>query len=246
VLNDGSVVPIDPTINAGTAAVQSFFSTLDDHAAWDHDVTAFGLFQTYFFLFGNPFDLSLEPLTPPGMIQPSLELPFEPGVTWAFTGGPHGAWDGGSAWGALDFAPPDVLGCAVSEEWVTSAGTGFIVRSSDGAVVQDLDGDGLEQTGWNLLYMHVFAQDRINAGAYAYAGDRIGHPSCEGGVSNAAHLHLARKYNGEWIPADTNLPFVLSGWSSAGDGQEYGGFLKRGASVLEAVEGSAELNQITR
>ena len=32
VLNDGTVVPIDPTINAGTAAVQDFFSILDDRA----------------------------------------------------------------------------------------------------------------------------------------------------------------------------------------------------------------------
>jgi hypothetical protein len=32
-------------------------------------------------------------------------------------------------------------------------------------------------------------------------GDRIGHPSCEGGAANATHVHIARRYNGEWIPA---------------------------------------------
>lgn len=246
VLNDGTVVPIDPTINAGTAAVQSFFAVLDDRATWDQDVGAYGLFQSYFFLFGNPFDMAIEPLVPTYISQPRMQLPFEPGILWAFTGGPHAAWDSGSAWGALDFAPPDVLGCAVSDQWETAAADGFIVRAGNGAVVQDLDGDGYEQTGWDVLYMHVFAQERISEGTYAYAGDRIGHPSCEGGISNASHLHLARKYNGEWIPADGQLPFVLSGWLSAGAGSEYDGSLRRGQEVLEADEGVSESNQISR
>ena len=66
VLNDGAVVPIDPTINAGTAAVQSFFSILDDRDTWEQDSTAFGLFQTYFFMFGNPFDPRDRPGCPQG------------------------------------------------------------------------------------------------------------------------------------------------------------------------------------
>jgi hypothetical protein len=246
VLNDGTVVPIDPTINAGTAGVESLLSVLDDRANWDRDVTAFGIFQTYFFLFGNPFDLAIEPLVPAGLMQTLLELPFEPRTPWAFTGGPHSAWDAGSAWAALDFAPPDIMGCAVSEQWVTAAADGFIVRAADGAVIQDLDGDGYEQTGWDVLYMHVFAQDRIVAGTYAYTGDRIGHPSCEGGLANAAHLHLARKYNGEWIPADGSLPFVLGGWTSSGNGVEYDGYLRRGSAGLEAAEGATALNEISR
>jgi murein DD-endopeptidase MepM/ murein hydrolase activator NlpD len=246
VLNDGAVVPIDPTINAGTAGVQNFFSVLDDRAQWELDTTAFGLFQTYFFMFGNPFDLAIEPLVPPGSSQPALMLPFESGIAWAFTGGPHAAWDSGSAWAALDFAPPDVMGCAVSQEWVTAAADGYIVRSSDGAVVQDLDGDGYEQTGWDILYMHVFEEGRVKAGEYVFAGDRIGHPSCEGGISDAAHLHLARKYNGEWIPANNGHPFHLGGWISSGDGQEYDGFLRLGSRQLQAEEGASELNIITR
>ena len=106
--------------------------------------------------------------------------------------------------------------------------TAMSSRASDGAVVQDLDGDGYEQTGWNILYMHVFEQDRVEPGVYLYAGDRIGHPSCEGGISNASHLHLVRKFNGEWIPADGLQPFTLSGWVSSGNGQEYDGFLRLG------------------
>lgn len=246
VLRDGSIVPVDPTINAGTAGVENVFSILDDRPAWESDVTAYGFFQTYFFLFGNPFDMAVEPIVPPGLRQPPMILPFEREVTWAFTGGPHAAWDSGSAWGALDFAAPDVLGCAVSQEWVTAVADGLIVRSADGAVIEDLDGDGYEQTGWDVLYMHIFAQDRVEANTYVYAGDRIGHPSCEGGIANAAHLHLARKYNGEWISADAGLPFVLGGWVSSGDSAEYDGFLKQGTSALEAAEGSTPLNQIAR
>lgn len=247
VLNDGTVVPVNPTINAGTAGVQSFFSVQDDRQTWDTDVNAFGLFQSYFFLFGNPFDLTIEPLLPPNLTQPRLDWPFAHGTTWAFTGGPHAGWDSGSGWAALDFAPPDVAGCAMSQEWVTAAANGFIVRSDDGRVVEDLDGDGYEQTGWDLFYMHVAAQDRIPAGTYVSVGDPIGHPSCEGegGVANAAHLHFTRKYNGEWIPADSSLPFVLSGWSSSGTGIEYDGSLKRGTRVLEAAEGTTDNNQIT-
>lgn len=243
---DGSIVPIDPTINAGTAGVQNLFSKLDDRTTWDTDVDTFGLFQTYFFLFGNPFDLAIEPLIPSGLIQPRMDLPFERGVTWAFTGGPHAAWDSGSAWGALDFAPFDSSGCATSEQWVTAVADGFILRAKDGAVIEDLDGDGYEQTGWDILYMHVAEEGRIQAGSYVLAGDRIGHPSCEGGIANATHLHLVRKYNGEWIPADGTHPFILSGWASSGTGVEYDGYLKRGTSSLEAAEGLNDLNQITR
>ena len=246
VLNDGTVVPIDRTINAGTAGVQSLLAAQDDRGAWDADTGPFGLFQTYFFLFGNPFDLAIEPLVPPLLTQPPMQLPFERGVPWAFTGGPHAAWDSGSAWAALDFAPPDVMGCAVSTQWITAAANGYIVRSNDGQVIEDLDGDGFEQTGWDILYMHVFAQDRVQAKSYVYAGDPMGHPSCEGGVANAAHLHIARKYNGEWIPADGSLPFNLGGWISSGNGVEYDGYLRHGSATLEAAEGASELNTITR
>ncbi len=247
VLADGTVIPIAPTINAGTAAVQAFFARQDDQATWQKDVSPFGLFQTYYFLFGNPFDLAIEPLLPPGLSQPRLTLPFERGVTWAFTGGPHGGWDTGSAWAALDFAPlGETQGCYVSDAWVTAVTDGLIVRSGDGAVLQDLDNDGYEQTGWVIFYMHIESRDRVQPGTYVYAGDRIGHPSCEGGVSNGTHLHLARKYNGEWIPADGNLPFVLDGWVSSGNGIEYNGFLKRGNQTLEAWNGISEINEIKR
>lgn len=247
-LADGSYVPMDATINAGTAGVQYFFSRFNDRATWDADVGALGLFQTYNRLFGYPFDYGLASLIPPGLTQPPFRLPFADGDTWSYTGGPHGGWDSGSAWAALDFAPPgEGGGCAISPTWVTAVADGLIVRSENGAVMQDLDNDGYEQTGWNVLYMHIAEQDRVPVDTYVYDGDLIGHPSCEGGFSNATHLHLARKYNGEWVPADGNLPFVLDGWVSSGEGIEYFGYLTRGTITLTAEEGVFEgINQISR
>jgi len=247
-LSDGTYIPLDPTVNAGTMGVQYFFSLFNDRATWDLDVGTQGLFQTYNLLFGYPFDYYIASLVPSNLIQPPMQLPFEPGVTWAYTGGPHGGWDTGSAWSALDFAPPlEGIGCESSDMWVVAVADGFIIRAEDGSVVQDLDNDGYEQTGWTVLYMHVESRDRIQAGTYVYAGDRIGHPSCEGGISNATHLHIARRYNGEWIPADGSLPFVLDGWVSSGSGIYYDGFLTRNGLVLRAEEGVFEgVNLIAR
>ena len=247
VLGDGTVVPVDPTINAGTAGVQQFLSKLNDRQTWEKDVSPFGVFQTYYFMFGNPFDRAVEPLVPAGLNQPRLQLPFDKGITWAFTGGPHGGWDNGSAWAALDFGPIlDAAGCTPSSDWVAAAAGGLILRAEDGAVIQDLDNDGYEQTGWTVLYMHVDSNERVAPGTYLYAGDHIGHPSCEGGISNGTHLHLARKYNGEWIAADGTLPFVLDGWTSSGDGVEYNGFLTRGNLKKEAWDGINDENKISR
>jgi LasA protease len=244
--SDGSAVRAGPGINAGTAAIQALMAQLLSRAEWERAVTEEGLFATYESFFGYPFDWAYEPLVPPDLTQPELSLPFEDGRTWYFTGGPHGAWDTGSAWGAIDFAPGSVpLGCSASSDWVVASAPGLIVRSEEGAVVQDLDGDGHEQTGWVVFYMHVAAHDRVPFGKYLQTGDRIGHPSCEGGVSTGTHLHLARKFNGEWISADGALPFNLSGWISAGLGQEYDGTLARDGSRMEACECRASANAIT-
>jgi murein DD-endopeptidase MepM/ murein hydrolase activator NlpD len=247
-LQDGSLVPVSPIINAGTAGIQYLFAQLTGYEAWNQAVGHEGLFSTFQAMFGFPFSLSFDPLIPAGLEQPDLQLPFEPGKSWSFTGGPHGGWDSGSAWAALDFAPPgDALGCVQSDEWVTAVADGLIVHSNEGAVVQDLDGDGLAQTGWSILYMHVETRDRIPAGTEVKAGDRIGHPSCEGGFSTGTHLHIARRYNGEWISADQpDTPFVMDGWVSSGDGNLYDGVLTRDSEVVIADNGRTEENQIER
>ncbi len=248
VLTDGMTVPIDPTINAGTAGVQSYFALLYDRANWDRVVSEAGLFAVFASLFGYPFDYAVEPLLPAGLTQPPMQLPFEAEQDWAFTGGPHGGWGDGSAWAALDFAPPgEAMGCVLSGAWVTAVADGLVVRSAEGAVVQDLDGDGVEQTGWSVLYMHIDSHQRVAAGTFLQAGERIGHPSCEGGFSTGTHLHLARRYNGEWIPADQDAwAFVLDGWVSSGTGVEYDGFLNRDGEQREAWNGFFPENTIRR
>ncbi len=246
-LADGGVVPVDATINPGTAGVQNLMALLHDRAGWDQAVGTQGVFAVYERFFGYPFDYTIDPLIPAGLSQPALQLPFEEGKVWYFTGGPHAGWGDGSAWAALDFAPPGSgLGCVISNEWVTASAAGLIVRSEQGTVVLDLDGDGLEQTGWTLLYLHISSTDRIPAGSVVQAGDRIGYPSCEGGQSNGTHVHIARRYNGEWIPADQTLPFDLEGWISHGTGVEYNGNLTRNGAVVEALDRVAPNNQISR
>lgn len=246
-LPDGGVVPLAATINAGTAGVQFLMGMLYNRDGWDVAVGAGGIYATYRAFFGFPYDLAVEPLLPEGLSQPTMQLPFEAGPSWSFTGGPHAGWGSGSAWAALDFAPPgDGQGCVTSDAWVTAVADGLIVRAANGAVVLDLDGDGLEQTGWTVLYMHIETRDRVAAGTWVKAGDRIGHPSCEGGISSGTHFHMARRYNGEWIPADGDLPFNLDGWVSQGTGVEYNGSLIRNGQIVEAWDRRVDANQISR
>jgi LasA protease len=247
VLADGSTVPANSTTNAGTVAVQYLMSELYDYDGWLKATGEDGVFATYHKLFGDPFQFAVEPLLPPDLAQPPMQLPFEPGDVWSFSGGPHGGWGDGSGWAALDFAPPgDPKGCLPHDTHAVAMADGKVVFSGDGMVIQDLDGDGNWQTGWSILYLHIETRNRVSAGTDLKAGDRIGHASCEGGVANAAHIHVARRYNGEWIPADGPIPFNLDGWISEGYGQVYNGFLKRNGQVVEAWNTRKPENQISR
>jgi murein DD-endopeptidase MepM/ murein hydrolase activator NlpD len=245
-LIDAAFVPAAPGINAGTAGVQYLFAQLYGQGDWRHAVSEEGVFTIYSRFFGYPFDLAIEPLVPANAAQPTMQLPFEVGAPWIFSGGPHGGWGNGSAWAALDFAPPEMTGCNQAAQWVTAVADGLIVRSENGAVVQDLDGDGYEQTGWTVLYLHVAADGRVSEGAYLRAGERIGHPSCEGGVVTAAHLHIARRYNGEWIPASGALAFVLDGWVSTSSGILYDGVMQRDGLSVGACECRDPANMLQR
>ena len=123
---------------------------------------------------------------------------------------------------------------------------GIIARSGDGYVILDLDGDGDEHSGWTLVYLHIDDSERIAAGTVVNAGDKLGHPSCEGGVSTGTHVHIARKYNGAWISADGTLPMELDGWITKGEGELYNGALIRGNQIVEAWDSRKDENQIQR
>lgn len=230
---DGETLRLAPTLNAGTVAVQYFYSRLYNRAAWELALNNFNDAQQSFF--GDPFTRAVDPLLPMDLTQPVLNLPFPRGRTWYYSGGPHGAWENGGAQAAIDFAPGALEGgCAESSEWVTAMAAGQVLRANNGSVVVDLDGDGRETTGWVLLYLHVAEKDRVKAGDFVERGGRLGHPSCEGGQSTGTHVHVARKYNGEWIPADSAVPFVLSGWTVRPGAVEYLGFLAREGVTIEA------------
>jgi murein DD-endopeptidase MepM/ murein hydrolase activator NlpD len=254
---DGARAEMNPRLNAGTAALQTMLAQYRPYDAWRAEVAE--LPAVYRRLFGEP-PADLVPFTAAALVQPALRLPFREGETWFFTGGPHGGWGTGSAWAAVDFAPPDdpaeqTTACYRSQYPVTASADGVIARSGGGAVVLDLDGDGDEATGWTVFYLHIDAAGRIPAGTRVAAGDRIGYASCEGGVSNGTHVHIARRYNGEWLPADCSecspavrVPsFTFDGWTVVGlRGQEYQGYLVRGSErkVAEAMRGAAD-NRVT-
>ncbi|HET91171.1 MAG TPA: LysM peptidoglycan-binding domain-containing protein [Chloroflexi bacterium] len=238
-LLDGTRVAIAPGLNPGSAGVQNCLAALSSTwEGWLTLVESGGFPAAYERLFGNPFSYAVEPLVPPDLVQPELRLPWEAGQTWYLTSGPHGGWGEGSGRAALDFVPAErMLGCAPSREWATAAAAGLVTRSENGEVVIDLDGDGFEQSGWVLLYLHVHTGGRVEAGTFVQRGQRIGHPSCEGGYSNATHLHFARRYNGEWIPAGSGpLPLVLSGWVAQEDEMPYDGRMVKGDQVRTACE----------
>ncbi|MGH2620025.1 MAG: M23 family metallopeptidase [Anaerolineales bacterium] len=243
---DSSLVRLAPELNAGTVALQHYFSLRTSGRSWAEAVSPTGFIETYWRLFGDPFDYA-HPLYEVGIQQPELILPFLKGRIWAFTGGPHGAWERESAWAALDFAPSALEpGCADSEDWVLAAAAGLVVRSGNGVVVLDLDADGEEQTGWNLLYLHIGADALVREGQLVEQGDLLGHPSCEGGVATGTHVHLARKYNGEWILAGGPLPFTLSGWVAQAGSKPYQGALINGDQIVSACTCASHETYISR
>lgn len=253
---DGTRLLYAPGLNAATVGLQYFFSRYNTFANWQQQISPEGFYRVYVAYFSDPFTNPIEPLVPANIQQPVLEFPFVFGETWFYTGGPHGGWGSGSAWAAIDFAPPDERPegsslCYISDYWVTAVAPGIIARSGDGSVILDLDGDGDETTGWTILYLHIAATGRVSTGTMVSLGDLIGHPSCEGGVSNATHIHIARRYNGEWIPAychkcvpgQERPPFVMSGWSVVGYiNQEYQGYMTNGAEQRVAEQGRLTLD----
>jgi hypothetical protein len=247
---NGSTLRLAPTLNAGTVGVMYYFAQIMDRQEWelatDPLIGAIGLHNI---LFGDAWGRAAqgEPLFPQELTQPTIILPFVKQQIWAYTGGPHGAWTIEGAQAALDFAPGSVRhGCAPSELWNVASAPGVIARLGNGVLMLDLDGDGKEQTGWVLFYLHVEPLDSLHTGKWVDQGDLLGHPSCEGGRATGTHLHIARKFNGEWIAADGPIPFLLGGWQAHAGDEPYQGSLTRGDDIIEASEWGSYSSNIKR
>jgi len=232
---NGKIEQPDPWQNSATVALQYYFSKVMNDEEYFRAISEDGFAALYQSLYGDSW--SIEPHIPGSLQQPEMHFPFLAGNPWAFTGGPHTGWGTGEPSAAIDFAPPSVVGgCTPSTEFVTAVADGIIARSEYAIAVLDLDMDGDERTGWVVFYLHLGKDNKIPQGVIVKTGDVIGHPSCEGGRSTGTHIHIARKYNGEWVNASGPLAFNLEGWIASSFDEPYKGALtKYGKTVIACV-----------
>lgn len=232
---DGVALAGHPELGPGPFAIQAALAAAGPASGLDDRMARFD--RAYRALFGDPFAREILVVPPGEALFPILGLPWTAGEEWWFTGGPHGGWAEGSAWAAVDFVPPDEeRGCYISERWVTAVADGVVVEAGTGALALDLDGDGLRQTGPVVFHLHVAAEDRVAPGRRVQTGDRLGHPSCEGGLSNATHLHLARLLDGEWLAAGGPAALRLGDWTFSGGSTSYEGSASANGERREPCE----------
>jgi hypothetical protein len=244
-LLDGRLERPDPWQNAATVGLRYYFSQFLQPQNYLIATESPGYATTWKSLFGDPW-LDPQPHIPGSLKQPDFLLPFAAGKTWAYTGGPHTGWGEGEPFAAIDFAPgAETGGCVPTTEYSTAVADGIISRIGDGTAVLDLDGDGDERTGWVVFYLHVAANGRAPLYSRLKAGDPVGHPSCEGGRTTGTHVHLARKYNGEWMLADSPIPFNLEGWITHNGAEVYLGTLTRFSSTITACTCANQASQVS-
>lgn len=243
--SDGRLERPDPWQNAASAALQYYYSQVMNREDFTVAISNLGLLKTYTELFGDPWQGDLT-LIAGSMRQPEFILPFAAGQTWAYTGGPHTAWGQGEPFAAIDFAPASsVGGCSPSEYPAAAIADGIIVRKGNAFLVLDTDGDADERTGWSIFYLHLANASMTPVGTVLKRGDPIGMPSCEGGTATGTHVHIARKYNGEWILAGGPLAFNLEGWTVSSANVAYQGTLEKNGKVLKACVCSDKDSQVT-
>ncbi len=244
---DGTLERPDPWQNAATVGIQYYLSRTLSKSTYERAIGPEGLLDVYSELFGDPWT-NVDAHIPGLLQQPEFLLPFPRGRTWTYTGGPHTGWGEGVPFAAVDFAPPsEYSGCFVTEpqQYSTAVADGVVSRLDRGLVVLDLDMDGDERTGWAIIYLHLATPGRAKLGAILSAGDSVGYPSCEGGTTTGTHVHIARKYNGEWIAADSPIPFDMEGWLPKNGENVYAGTFVRNGIIVTASSVSNAYSQIT-
>ena len=245
-LRDGSLIRIDPWLNACSAVLQAYFAEYFTPAEYYHAIGPEGFVKTYKKMFGDFPPVEEYPAHIPGSLeQIELRLPFKDGEAWTYTGGPHTAWGSRHPYAAIDFAPPaNQHGCFVSYAEVIAPHSGTIVRTGTGMAMLDMDDDGDERTGWVMLFLHLKTESILPVGTHVEMGDVMGHPSCDGGTSSGTHVHLARKYNGEWIEAGGVIPLNMDNWITENGAEKYEGKMRRFSSYVIASTSSEYFSRI--
>jgi len=245
-LQDGSLIRIDPWLNACSAVIQAFFAEYYTPEEYYHAIGPEGFVKTYKEMFGDFPAVEEFPAHLPGSLeQIPLRLPFKDGEAWTYTGGPHTAWGSLHPYAAIDFAPPaNQHGCFISYAEVIAPHSGTIVRTGTGMAMLDMDDDGDEHTGWVMLLLHLKTESILPVGTHVETGDFLGHPSCDGGTSSGTHVHLARKYNGEWIEAGGIIPLNMDDWITEAGAVKYEGRMRRFSSYVIASTASEYFSRI--
>jgi LasA protease len=123
-LRDATTLRLSPELNAGSVALQFYFAQRKDSVGWQEALDpSTGFLELYNSMFGDAWERArkVEPLITNDLEQPPLILPFMLNQLWAFTGGPHGAWDRDGAMAAIDFAPGSVeSGCVKSDAFAVA------------------------------------------------------------------------------------------------------------------------------
>lgn len=246
---DGYLLRVDSYQNAATVGLHYLFAQIWPFDQFETLAGRDGFAATYSRLWGEPFATRPMDVIEGNLTQPPLTLPFRPNEQWALTGGPHPAWGENVPWGALDFAPPSgESGCIATQRQSTASASGIVTRSGENTVILDLDGDGYEQTGWVLFYFHLANEGLAPAGSHLQVGEPVGLPSCEGGRATGTHVHVARRYNGEWLPAEgivpDVLPMTLSDWTAVRGEAPYDGRMWRLGQWVYACTCSTSANLV--
>ncbi len=246
VFKDGTSRTADMDLTPGTFALHYMLAKTTDELSWKGLVGrgSGSFYQTFVELFGDPLQDPNASLPIISGIPDSI-LPWTVGETWYYTGGPHN-YNGGTVgctsgpgcprpWSAVDYAPPEVVGCSpgstsyLGNRWIVAARSGSVIYSGQALVKID-HGDG-----WATYYSHVSSTNRVGYGPVSQ-GDHVGHPSCEvepGGWTLGIHVHFATSYDGAFVDINGT---VLSGWEIH-ESTHYNGTMTRNGTTRWADTG---------
>jgi hypothetical protein len=118
-LLDDTLFRPDPWQNAGSVALQYYFSRLYSGNQFYTSIGQEGFARVYQTFFGDPW-AEMVTVLPGSLQQPALQFPFVVGQLWAYTGGPHTGWGSGEPLSAIDFAPASETSGCVTQVLISS------------------------------------------------------------------------------------------------------------------------------